>query len=109
MKNNNTTKKPTAAQITKAKDALYEAVILSLEHPDVDDAYDLEEHLKDSSDKWTAALKMIWDMAPVSAPREIKAFKLDAQDFKKVKEEVDNSCLSETGKKAILAAMGVKD
>jgi hypothetical protein len=109
MKKSGPTRKPTAAQITKAKNALYEAVLLSIEHDDVDDTFELEEHLKDSSDEWSDALKMVWDMTPVSEPRAIKAFKLSAQDFKKVQIEVEDSCLSNEGKKAILKAMGVDE
>lgn len=110
MKNKTTQKKPTAAQISKAKDDLYDSVMKALEQDAdlADDVTALQEYLVDGSLPFEYAVqKVIAIHAMTTEAKEIKAFKVSSQDFKKIQQEVEDSCLSDEGKAAILKAMGV--
>ena len=109
-------KKMTPAQKNKKiqdiKDALYKACVTCMEeHEDeISDGDDLESKLHDYSTNFTNAVNQFFtfyeDTEGVSS-KPIKAFKLSGKDFKKVQQEVEDSCLSDEGKEAILKAMGV--
>lgn len=98
---------PTATQITEAKLALYNAVVDCIEYHTPDDVDELEAILRNRSDAWTRALGLVWEICGAGEPRPVKSFQLSPDDFKKVEAEVNSSCLSLEGKRAILDAMGL--